>query len=301
MKHKTILAFLGVAAAIAVFAYFLRGADLVILNPKGEIAEKQRDLIITAFGLMMLVVIPVIIMTLAIAWKYREDNKKATYMPNWDHNKAAESVWWGIPIVLICILSVMAWQSSHELDPFRPLSSDKKPVQVQVVALQWRWLFIYPEYNIASMNYVQFPKDTPVNFTITSDAPMNSLWIPQLGGQVYAMTGMTTKLHLQANQTGVFAGSSANLSGEGFAGMRFQAEATTDESFEAWIETVRQSEKTLSKETYTALARPSHDSDRQFFTSVDPKLFDGIIDTYMPYGHMHSGRHGMYVTKEGVR
>src|SRR5688572_21939694 len=196
MSVKVAALFVLIAATTGVLTWLVLGANVAVLEPAGSIAERQRGLIIFASLLSLIVVVPVFALTFYIAWKYRASNKKAKYTPDWDHHTGIEALWWAIPLALITILSVITYKTSHELDPFRPIASDKKPLTVQVVALQWKWLFIYPEQNIASVNFVQFPEDRPVNFQITSDAPMNSFWIPQLGGQMYAMSGMNTKLHL---------------------------------------------------------------------------------------------------------
>ena len=161
---------------------------------------------------------------------------KAKHAPDWEHNYIAEYCWWGVPIVIIVILAVTTWKSSHDLNPFKPIESEKKPLAIQVVALHWKWLFIYPEQGIATVNFVQFPEKTPINFEITSDAPMNSFWIPQLGGQIYAMPAMRSKLHLIANEIGSFRGVSANISGKGFAGMTFTAKSSSEEDFDAWVQ-----------------------------------------------------------------
>ena len=217
-----ILSLLFLAFVIA-GVFFISTHNIAVLEPKGFIGIKERDLIITALLLMLIVVIPVFLFALFFAWKYRESNSKARHAPDWEHNYIAEYCWWGVPFLLIIILGVITWKSSHELNPFRPIQSDVKPIKIQVVALQWKWLFIYPEQNIATVNYVEFPEKTPINFEITADAPMNSFWIPQLGGQIYAMPAMRSKLHLIANEEGTFRGCSSNISGKGFAGMVFTA------------------------------------------------------------------------------
>lgn len=282
-KYKLILAILIsviVAELVLLLIIYLKGSNFAVLNPKGIIGLQQRNLIIFASLLCLPVVVPVFALTFFIAWKYRAGNVKAKYSPDWDHSKKIEAIWWGVPIALIGILAVVTWNSSHALDPRKPLESNKKPVTVQVVALQWKWLFIYPEYNVASVNYVQFPEDTPVNFEITADAPMNSFWIPQLGGQIYAMSGMKTKLHLMANEQGDYNGSSANISGEGFAGMKFIARASSEIDFDSWIQSLKQSPNRLSKDSYTKLAEPSKNSAPIGYAS-ESGLFDMIMMKYM--------------------
>src|SRR3989344_6897846 len=215
-------------------------ANFALFNPKGWIASEQKELIITATMLMLMAVIPVLVITFVFAWKYRAGNN-AKYAPTFDHSRLLQFTWWTALCAIIVVLSVIAWKSSYALDPRKTLKSNIKPITIQVVALEWKWLFIYPEQNIATVNFVQFPEDTPINFRITGDAPMNSFWIPQLAGQIYAMAGMDTALHVMAEETGEYMGVSSNYSGYGFSGMKFTAKATSREEFDLWIETVRQS------------------------------------------------------------
>jgi cytochrome o ubiquinol oxidase subunit 2 len=261
-------------------AWFFAGSSVPLLQPRGTIAEQQRNLIIFATLLSLIVILPVFVLTFYIAWKYRAGNKKARYMPDWDRNKKLEFTWWAVPCAIILVLAVIAWQTSHSLDPFRAIKSDKKSLVVQVIALQWKWLFIYPEQRIAAVNYTQFPKDTPVRFEITADAPMNSFWIPSLGGQIYAMAGMKTQLHLMADRTGTYQGSSANISGEGFSGMKFKAVASTEANFERWVAQVKQAPKVLTIDEYNKLAAPSKNNKVAYYTS-DGGLHDTVIMKYM--------------------
>lgn len=271
--------------ALATLAWVLRDTNFAILNPQGAIANQQRDLIIFAFALCLIVVLPVFFLTFMIAWKYRASNTKAKYTPDWDDNKWIEAIWWGIPCAIILVLGIVTWQTSHSLDPYKPLDSKMKPITVQVVALQWKWLFIYPEQKIASVNLVQFPEDTPINFVITSDAPMNSFWIPSLGGQVYAMSGMSTKLHLSADSTGDYRGSSANISGEGFARMTFTARASSRTDFNAWVKAAQQTGRPLDATEYATLAKPGEIDAPQSYALKDANLYDTIVMKYMmPHG-----------------
>ncbi len=280
-KAKLILSVLFFLVAALAFMVYLGAGGYILLDPKGEIGLKEKDLLITAFLLMMIVVIPVFALTARIAWKYQASNEKARYEPEWDNNVWLEVVWWGIPFIIIAILSVITWRSCHDLDPFKPIETGKKPLTIQVVALQWKWLFIYPEQRIASLNLVQFPENTPIHFEITSDAPMNSFWIPQLGGQIYAMPAMKTQLHLIANEKGTFRGLSANFSGEGFSKMIFTAKATSQEEFDQWVQEAKKSGTPLEQEAYTVLAKPSMDNPHATYFLKDPGLFDWVIIKYM--------------------
>lgn len=267
-------------------AAYIRNHDVAVLNPQGLIAHKQRNLLIFAALLSLIVVIPVFIMTFVFAYKYRETNHKARYTPDHDHSLAAETVWWGVPLILITILSVVTWNSSHALDHFKPLDTTTKPLTVQVVALQWKWLFIYPEQRIATVNYLQIPEQTAINFEITSDAPMNSLWIPQLGGQVYAMSGMSTKLHLMADQTGSYEGLSANISGEGFADMRFKVDSVSQTDFEQWVGQQQQSTAQLDRTSYQSLAEPSLNHPVSIYQLSESTLYNDIV---MKFSAPHHG------------
>jgi cytochrome o ubiquinol oxidase subunit 2 len=218
-------------------------------------------------------------MTFTIAWKYRESNTKAKYRPDWDHNVFAEALWWGIPTVIIAVLSIVTWTTSHSLNPPKHLSNST-PMQIQVVALDWKWLFIYPQQGIASVNYVQFPVGQPVQFEITSNGPMNSFWIPQLGSQIYAMAGMSTHLNLVADSMGDYRGSSANISGKGFAGMDFTAHAGSETEFENWVSETRFASPRLSMASYNALARPSENNPQVFYALAAPGLYNRILASF---------------------
>ncbi|MCW2268089.1 ubiquinol oxidase subunit II [Pseudomonas sp. JUb96] len=258
----------------------LSGCNWTLLDPKGQVGIEQKNLILIATGLMLLVVIPVIFMTIAFAWKYRASNKAATYTPDWSHSTKIEVAIWTIPVLIIIALGYVTYKTTHELDPYRPLVSDVKPVQIDVVALDWKWLFIYPEQGIATVNKIVFPANTPVNFRVTSDSVMNSFFIPGLGGQIYAMAGMTTKLHLIANENGEFDGISANYSGAGFTGMKFKAIATSQADFEAWVNEVKQSPKQLDPAEYAALAKPSENNPVALYSVAPSDTFQDIVDKY---------------------
>ncbi|MFK7606175.1 MULTISPECIES: ubiquinol oxidase subunit II [unclassified Pseudomonas] len=258
----------------------LGGCNWTLLNPVGQVGIEERNLIITATLLMLLVVVPVIAMTFIFAWKYRASNKDATYAPKWSHSTKIEVVIWTVPILIILALGVLTYKSTHALDPYRPLESDVKPLTIEVVAMDWKWLFIYPEQGIATVNKIVFPANTPINFRITSDTVMNSFFIPGLGGQIYAMAGMTTKLHLIANHNAELDGISANYSGAGFTGMKFKAIATSQADFDAWVNEVKASPKQLDQAEYAALSKPSQNNPVALYSSYAPNLFQTIIDKY---------------------
>lgn len=272
---------LGLCGLAGLVWQWARRADFAVLNPKGIVAHQERSLLIAATLLMLLIVLPVFALTFLIAWKYRASNTTADYQPEWDRSRRLETIWWGFPCLIILILATITWNSSHRLDPYRPLASQTPAVTVQVVALQWKWLFLYPQQQIASLNYLELPVGTPINFEITADAPMNSFWIPQLGGQIYAMPGMTTELHLMADAPGNFRGRSANLSGLGFSSMQFMARARSTADFESWVRTTKQSGSRLDSQSYAQLAHPSIASSSSY-AAYEHNLYTKIVMKYMP-------------------
>ncbi|WP_296663543.1 ubiquinol oxidase subunit II [Paraburkholderia sp.] len=278
MKRTTLQRLLlPVAAGLAAC---LSGCNMEVLDPKGSIGVAEKQLIALSTYTMLIVVIPVIALTLWFAYRYRASNRNATYAPKWAHSTAIEIVVWTIPALIILFLGILTWRTTHELDPYKPLESNVKPINVEVVALDWKWLFIYPDLGIASVNQLAVPVGTPVNFRITSDSVMNSFFIPQLGSQVYAMAGMQTRLHLIADQAGDYAGMSANFSGQGFSDMKFRTLATNQQDFDAWVQKVKASTTTLSMDQYATVAKPSEKTPVQYFSTVDPKLFTNIIAKY---------------------
>lgn len=273
----SVLIFVGI---IAVTMIYIRSNSIDVLEPKGIVALKEKDIIVTSSLLMLIIVIPTLFLTCIFAWRYRE-SQNAKHTPDWEHNSIAEYCWWGVPSVIIIVLAVITYRTSHELNPFKPLESNKKPIHIQAVALQWKWLFIYPEEGIATMNYIKFPVDTPVNFEITADAPMNSFWIPQLGGQIYAMPAMRSKLSLIASETGTFRGLSANFSGTGFAGMKFQAMSVEDAAYVSWLADAKGSSKILDLAEYDQMVPPSENNPAETYILKDDQLFNQILMKYM--------------------
>lgn len=271
-------------------------SDMILMNPKGQIGLEQRSLILTALGLMLIVVIPAVFMAFVFAVKYRVSNTKATYNPSWYHSNKVELVVWTVPILIIIFLAMLTWKSTYALDPSKPIASDTKPVTIEVVALDWKWLFIYPEQGIATVNEIAFPINVPVKFDITSNSVMNSFFIPQLGGQIYAMAGMNSTLNLIANDPGSYKGISSNFSGQGFSGMKFTVIATPDQAeFSAWVQKVKSSPGKLgTMDAYELLAAPSEYHPVEYFSSVKPELFQNVISKFMSQGSSTattSGRH----------
>ncbi len=266
----------------------LGGCSFELFNPKGDIGAQERTLILIALGIMLAVVIPVIVLTLVFAWRYRESNTQAVYAPKWSHSTRIEVVVWSIPCIIVAFLAVLIWHSTHALDPYRPLEAKAAPVHVDVVALNWKWLFIYPDYGVASVNQLQIPVDTPVDFRLTAESIMNSFFIPQLGSQIYAMPGMQTQLHLIANTAGSYDGLSSAFSGPGFSDMHFHAVVTDRAGFDAWLRQAKASPLSLDDATYKALAQPSIKNPVTTYSNAASGLFEGIVHRYMaaPMTHM---------------
>lgn len=261
--------------------FLLNGCQAVVLDPKGIIAADEKKLLIDAVLLMLIVVIPVIILTLVIAYRYRASNTKAKYRPDWSHSYILEAGWWLIPIIIIAILATLTWRTTHALDPYKPLNVKGKPLTIQVISLDWKWLFIYPDQNIATINFVEFPVNTPITFLITSDAPMNSFMIQQLAGQIYSMAGMQTQLHLIANALGDYSGRSVSFSGDGFAGMTFTARVVSAKDYSKWVQSVKASPKSLTNAGYDQLAKPSENNPVVYYSSVTNNLFNNVIMKFM--------------------
>jgi cytochrome o ubiquinol oxidase subunit II len=266
--------------ALAPFG-LLAGCNMVLLNPQGNIGVQEKNLILIALGLMLLVVIPVIALTLWFAWRYRASNTRATYAPKWAHSTAIEIVVWTIPCIIVVTLAALIWKTTHELDPYKPIESQVKPIRVDVVALNWKWLFIYPDYGVASVNQLAIPVGTPVSFRLTAESLMNSFFIPQLGSQVYVMSGMQTQLHLIADTPGIYAGRSSAFSGPGFSDMHFDTLATNRADFDAWIAHAKASSTHLDVANYTILAQPSQKTPVTLYSNVTPGLFEGVANKYM--------------------
>ncbi len=288
MKRKNYSVFVGLSSLCAVT--LLGGCSTILLfDPKGPIGEAERFIIIAAIVLMLIVLIPVFIMGFWFPRKYRASNTESTYMPKWSHSTRIELFMWAIPIAIVTVLSILAWTGTHSLDPYKPIASAEKPINIEAVSLDWKWLFIYPDQNIATVNEIAFPVNVPVSFKLTSDTVMTSFFIPQLGSQIYAMAGMQTKLHLLADKPGVYAGHNQQLSGRGYADMHFKANAVSREEFEAWVKKIKQSPEKLDVERYEKLAKPSDGYHPVvYFSSVKPGLFVYIMSKSDPmWGKSH--------------
>lgn len=268
-------------------ALLLAGCNTVVMNPSGDIASQQGRLIVISTILMLLIIVPVIILTFLFAWRYRKGNTSAPYEPDWDHSTRLELVIWGAPLLIIIALGLLTWITTHTLDPYRPLSRldaerpippETKVLTVEVVAMDWKWLFIYPEQGIATVNELAAPVDVPIQFKITASDVMNSFFIPALAGQIYAMPGMETKLHAVINKPGEFDGFSANYSGAGFSHMRFKFHGLSQDGFNEWVAKAKGQSGAMTRADYMQLAKPSEREPARLFGNVDKDLFHAIVN-----------------------
>ncbi len=248
-----------------------------VLDPHGPVGAAERVILFDATAIMLAVVVPVIVLTLAFAWWFRAGNARATYLPDWEYSGRIEVIVWCIPALVILFLGGIAWIGSHDLDPPKALDGSAAPIDVEVVSLDWKWLFIYPGEGIASVNRLVVPVGTPVHFRLTSASVMNSFFVPQLGSQIYTMAGMTTQLNLRADQAGTYPGLSAQFSGDGFSDMRFDVVAVPQDQFARWAEGVKAGGGSLDDAAYADLARPSKAVKPATYAQVSPGLFDLVL------------------------
>jgi len=266
--------------------FMLAGCNMVLLHPSGVVAAQQGHLILVSTVLMLLIVVPVIALTVIFAWRYRQSNSAAAYTPDWDHSTQLELVIWAAPLLIIIALGALTWISAHTLDPFRPLRrvdasravpAAVKPLTIEVVALDWKWLFIYPEQGIAVVNEAAAPVDMPINFKITASSVMNSFFVPALAGQIYAMPGMQTQLNAVINKQGDYEGFSANYSGAGFSGMHFKFRGLSGGDFAQWVQSAKAARRELDNEAYLRLEKPSEREPVRSYSVVAPGLYDAIL------------------------
>jgi cytochrome o ubiquinol oxidase subunit 2 len=272
MRHSVLILCL-------ISAVTLGGCTEGVLDPKGPIAFAERQIMFNSLGIMLAIVIPTIIATLGVAYWFRASNTRARYLPDFAYSGRLELLVWSVPMMTVLLVGSVAWVGAHDLDPGKPIASTIKPITVQVVSLDWKWLFIYPELGIASVNHLTVPVGTPISFQLTSSGVMNSFFVPQLGGQIYTMAGMATRLHLQADYPGSYPGLSANFSGDGFADMRFDVEAVSAERFAQWADATRSDGPVLDAQAYTDLAKPSSAVAPFTYGAVAPDLFDTVLNS----------------------
>jgi len=271
----------GFLAVILIGAAALGGCTQGVLDPKGPIALAERQILLNSLGIMLAIVIPVIIAILGVAFWFRASNERARYRPDFTYSGRLEILVWSIPAMTVFLVGGVAWVGAHDVSPRKPIVSTVTPLRVQVASLDWKWLFIYPEQGVASVNRLVIPVGTPVSLELTSSGVMNSFFVPQLGSQIYTMAGMITRLHLQADHAGTYRGFSAQFSGEGFSDMHFDADGVTDEGFAQWLDAARSGGPELDAKTYAELTKPSAAVAPFTYRSVAPGLFDGIMVSEM--------------------
>jgi cytochrome o ubiquinol oxidase subunit 2 len=262
-------------------AAMLGGCTEGVLDPKGPIAAADRQILLNSLAIMLAIVIPVILATLGVAFWFRASNERARYRPDFVYSGRLEMLVWSIPAMTVFLVGGVAWVGAHDVNPRKPIASAVKPLRVQVASLDWKWLFIYPDQGVASVNRLTVPVGTPISLELTSSGVMNSFFVPQLGSQIYTMAGMVTHLNLQADQSGTYRGFSAQYSGEGFADMHFDADAVPNEKFAQWLESVRSAGPELNTKTYADLVKPSAAVTPFTYRSVAPGLFDSIMVSEM--------------------
>jgi cytochrome o ubiquinol oxidase subunit 2 len=277
----------GLLAVLLTVVMMLGGCTEGVLDPKGPIALAERQILFNALGIMLAIVIPVILATLGFAFWFRASNERARYRPDFTYSGRLELLVWSIPGMTVLLVGGVAWIGAHDLDPGKPISSTVKPVNVQVISLDWKWLFIYPEEGIASVNKLVVPVGTPISFELTSSSVMNSFFVPQLGSQIYTMSGMATRLHLQADHPGTYPGISAMFSGDGFPDMHFTVDAVTDDRFAQWVRQARETGSALDKQAYTDLTKPSKAVAPFTYRDVAPDLFGSIVNAGMGTQESH--------------
>ena len=262
---------------VAAGATALSGCQMGILDPQGPVGAAEKMILIDSLAIMLSIVVPTIVATLGFAWWYRATNKRAKYLPDWAYSGRIELVVWAIPLLTITLLGGVAWIGSHDLDPAKPLVSKEKTLEVQVVSLDWKWLFIYPDRKVASVNTLVLPVGTPVHLTLTSGSVMNAFFVPQLGSMIYTMNGMADNLHLQADKIGTYHGLSSHYSGDGFSDMHFETNVVSAADFSAWTDAGGKSAKTLDAALYGELARQSTNVAPATYRLGDSHLFEDVV------------------------
>jgi cytochrome o ubiquinol oxidase subunit II len=282
-SHRSALA-PAVRRWIVLGSVVLTGCQPAILDPQGIVGEAEKTILIDSLAIMLAIVVPTIVATLGCAWWYRSSNTRARYLPEWAYSGQLELIVWAIPLLTIMLLGGVAWVGSHDLDPAKPLPSKDATLEVQVVSLDWKWLFIYPGQHVASVNHLVIPAGVPVHFSLTSASVMNAFFIPQLGSMIYTMNGMETQLNLHANVSGTFPGLSSHYSGDGFSDMHFDVQAVPADRFSAWVDATRGNGPTLTAQSYADLARQSINVTPFTYRDVDPDLFQRIVSQALPPG-----------------
>lgn len=283
MKKITFLTVIFAIISALILIFFVLASDnALVLHPKGIVAQSELELIITIIILMLIIIVPTYLILFAVVYKYCIKKEDAKYDPDHTFGPLGELLMWGLPSVIVVVMASVMWEATHKLNPYKPLESEVKPLTVQVVAMDWKWLFIYPELGIATLNYFHIPERTPIHLRLAADgSPMNSFWIPQLSGQIYAMTGMSTQLYLMADSPGEYMGRAVEINGEGYADMTFPVKSSSLKDFEAWAAEAKKSALHLTEDNYNELVKPSVNKSIILFSDVENDLYHKIIHKYM--------------------
>lgn len=282
MKTKFFIGMLALVLGVIGIVIVLASENALVVHPKGIIAQDELELIIANICLMLVIIIPTYILLFTVVWKYCLSKKKPKYDPDYKHGPLGELLMWGLPSLVVVVMAVVTWNATHKLNPYTPIDSELQTIKIQVVAMDWKWLFIYPEQGVATLNFIHIPEKTPIHLSLTADgSPMNSFWIPQLSGQIYSMTGMSTQLNLMADGPGDYVGRAVEINGEGYADMTFAVKSSSQQDFENWIAEVKQSSDHLTEDVYDDLVKPSLDKSIILFSEVENDLYPKIIHKYM--------------------
>lgn len=282
MKKKILL-------GLFIFGLFIIGITVVVMDentlvyhPKGIIAQSILDLIITNYLLILSIILPTYVLLFVIVWKYCIKNEEAKHDPDHTYGLKGQVLMWVLPSIVVVVMSFVNWDATYDLNPYKPIESDDKPLSVQVVAMDWKWLFIYPELGIATLNFLHIPERTAIHLKLTADhSPMNSFWIPQLSGQIYSMTGMTTQLYLMADAPGTYQGKAVEINGDGYADMTFTVKSSSQKEFDEWVNEVKKSNQHLTADQYKELVKHEINKSIILYSEVEPNLYHKIVEQYM--------------------
>ncbi len=283
MRIKFLITLIAITLAIVGIVLVLNSEKTAVVNTKGIIATQELQLILTNAFLKLLIIVPTYILLFVVVWKYCIKNKNAKYDPEHSFGSVGQLIMWLLPTLIVVAMAIVTWRATHQLDPRKPIDSVNETLTIQVVALDWKWLFIYPDLGIATLNYLEIPENTPIRLRLTADgSPMNSFWIPQLSGQIYSMTGMSTELHLMANGIGDYVGKAVEINGDGYADMTFAVKSTSQADFEKWSKEIKTTAaQNLTEKNYEELLKPAINKSVIFFGDVEKDLYHKIVHKYM--------------------
>jgi len=282
MKRKFLFGLLGIVIGVVGIVTVLSSENALSVHPKGLIAKSILELIITNISFMLIIIIPTYIFLFSVIWKYCIRQKNIKYDPTHSYGTIGLLLMWGLPSIVVLVMAIKTWDATHELNPYKPIESESKTLTVEVVALNWKWLFIYPEQGIATLNYIQIPENTPIHLKLTADhSPMNSFWVPQLCGQMYCMAGMINQEYMMADGLGEYRGRAVEINGDGYSTMTFMVKSTSSQDFENWVKDVQTSSLHLTKEVYQELVKPAVNQSTILYSDVEKGFFHELVHKYM--------------------